>query len=541
MGMPDTANEVRVFFNHALCLRRQWDAYQYLFMRPATLTHSEPKSNILLEHPTRDLFESVQLALVNDVIMSIARLTDPKQTGKKKNLTVGFLVDKVSESAKDIVNGPPTARQGKRVGVLQSQYAVLRTLVPKIRDFRNTVLAHLDLDTASGNMPLTILELQTIGSAVKSICQIAEGCWVIESNSLTLIHSGDVRTGATWCRKCLLYGSKNNRAILRANAILGACGDPGASSEKFTQGHHVRSHIRSATLRQTPASCPMQSRRKKGTDFMETPVTSFCHQAFDLLDRMREFADADVLHAICLLKKDNSRQNRRLDATVYEAYARMVMWMRSLAKLTQTSDVQAIGAGARCLFEQLLDLKWLEQNPGPEWLEMFHQFPRVDRYAKARKAVEYKEQHPASQINMEEFRKIMRAADQGEPIAEVVGRVWGSNLKTGGPNCPNHWTGEANILSQAERLGAKYADMYREKYPVLSWLVHSGSSAFHGRDFEEIESYVGAAYLYAFEFSHEGTRLACDILGITGHIPNFEAIMKQFLEWHADAINALPH
>lgn len=274
---------------------------------------------------------------------------------------------------------------------------------------------------------------------------------------------------------------------------------------------------------------------------MKTPFTAFCSQAFDLLDRTRELADTEVLPVIEMLKGDNSRQNWRLDATVYEAYARMAMWMRTLAKLKQTSDAQAIGAGARCLFEQLLDLKWLEQNPGPEWLERFHEFPRVDRYAKARKAVEYKKQHLASQINMEKFRKIMATADQGEPIAGVVGRVWGSNLKTGGPNWPNHWTGEANILSQAESLGAKYADMYREKYPVLSWLVHSGSSAFHGRDFEGIESYVGAGYLYAFEFSHEGTRLACDILEITGHIPNFETRMKQFLEWHADAINALPH
>lgn len=274
---------------------------------------------------------------------------------------------------------------------------------------------------------------------------------------------------------------------------------------------------------------------------METPITSFCLRAIGLLDEMGGFADAGVLHAICLLKEDNSRQNPKMDATVCEAYARMVLWMRSLAKLRQTSDVQAIGAGARCLFEQLLDLKWLEQFPESEWLERFREFPRVDRYVKARKAVEYKEQHLASQINMEEFRKIMRAADQGEPIAGVVGRVWGTNPRTGGPNWPKHWTGEASILTQAERLGAKYADMYREKYPVLSWLVHSGSSAFHGRDFEGIESYVGAGYLYAFEFSHEGTRLACDTLGITGHIPNFETRMKQFLEWHADAINALPH
>ncbi len=273
---------------------------------------------------------------------------------------------------------------------------------------------------------------------------------------------------------------------------------------------------------------------------METPVTTFCHQAIGLLDEMGEFANAGALHALCLLKDDNSRQNRRLDATVYEAYARMVLWMRSLAKLRQTSDVQAIGAGARCLFEQLLDLKWLEQYPGPEWLERFREFPRVDRYNSARRILKYRNATPDSRISAEKFSEIMRVADQGESIAAVVGRVWGKNPSTGEPSWPKHWTGEANILKRAEKLGTRFTDIYRETYPVLSWLVHSGSSALHGRDFEGIESYVGAGYLYAFEFSHEGTILACDILGIAGTTPGLEPKLKQLWEWHADAINALP-
>lgn len=265
---------------------------------------------------------------------------------------------------------------------------------------------------------------------------------------------------------------------------------------------------------------------------METPATAFCNQAFDLLDRMRAFSGSAVLPAIAGLKAENSRTNRRQDATVYEAYARMGMWMKSITQLKATSDVQAIGTGARCLFEHLLDLKWLELNPGPEWLEKFNAFSRVDRYNSARKTLRYINENKKSQICADQFRRLIADLDKRESVKAAVCRIWGRDGNNE-PKWPKHWTGEANILTRSERMGTRFVDIYRGAYSGLSWLVHSGPSAFHGRGFDEIERCVGAGYIYAFDFSHEGTRLACDILGIAGTIPDFESTMAELMKWRS--------
>ena len=273
---------------------------------------------------------------------------------------------------------------------------------------------------------------------------------------------------------------------------------------------------------------------------METRLTPLCHAAHGLVDRIRQFADEKVLPAMLKLEDDKGRPSRRLDATVYEAYALMVLWVGSIAKLNETKDVQAIGAGARSLFEQLLDLKWLEQNPQPEWSEKFHEFPRVDRYRLAEKVLDYKNNNPDSQISEKKFREIMAMLNRGEPVAAVVARLWGKNPKTGNLNWPRHWTGEADILGRAKKLGSEFADAYQERYRVLCWLVHSGSSAFHGRDSESIENYVAHGYLWAFEFAHQGTKLACEILGIAGNIPDFDAEMKQLWDGRTETVRIAP-
>ena len=272
----------------------------------------------------------------------------------------------------------------------------------------------------------------------------------------------------------------------------------------------------------------------------ETPFTGHCRQNHDLVRRMHTFAAEKVLPAITQLQQDATRPKRKLDETVCGAYARMVAWMGSLVKLGGTGDVQAICAGARCLFELLLDLKWLAVNQEPVWLEKFDSFPRVHRYHSAEKAAEYKNKNPGSQICERDFRAIMDKLDQPEPVGDLVARLWGKDSRTGKPRWPRHWTGENNTLDVAGKLGTEFTDLHRQCYSPLSWVVHSGPAAFHGRDFAGVEQLVATGYLSASEFLFAGTGTACTALGIAGTIPDFEPGMNDLSSRLDEAQRTMP-
>ena len=102
----------------------------------------------------------------------------------------------------------------KRLCRLQEHHIRVKKLAPKIRDFRNKLLAHLDLDTATGKAPLSLSRLRTIRRAVEEICHIAAECRFLETDSFLDIRNERIKSAVKWCSKCVVYGSENPSQVL---------------------------------------------------------------------------------------------------------------------------------------------------------------------------------------------------------------------------------------------------------------------------------------------------------------------------------------
>ncbi|MGC9259642.1 MAG: hypothetical protein ACP5I8_06125 [Phycisphaerae bacterium] len=216
MGTPNLGNEATVFFNHARHLHRQWTAFEQLFVDYKLTARSERPDNILLMGHARELFDAVKLALINDVIMTIARLTDPKQTRNKRNLSIEHMVEYSRNLMMNRAGGPLEVVQAKRLQRLQVHHIRVKKLTPKIRDFRNKLLAHLDLDTATGKAPLSLSRLRTVRRAVEEIYHIAAECRFLETDSFLDIRNEGIKSAVKWCLKCVAYGSENPSQVLRS-------------------------------------------------------------------------------------------------------------------------------------------------------------------------------------------------------------------------------------------------------------------------------------------------------------------------------------
>jgi hypothetical protein len=200
-------------------------------------------------------------------------------------------------------------------------------------------------------------------------------------------------------------------------------------------------------------------------------------------------------------------------------------------KLNATRDVQAVGTGARCVFEHYLDLCWLHRFPDEIYLERFWAYPDVDRYWAAKKLVDHKLANPTSKVDSAGRQQFMQRLDaKKEPIAAIVSRLWGTT-NDGKPRWPkSHWTGVRNLRDRARTLGAEYEDTYLQIYPVLCALVHPGATPFAG-SFEWMEIQIGYGYFYMFHHAWRATEMTIEMLGIAPQIPQLNDFRFCLMKW----------
>ena len=130
-----------------------------------------------------------------------------------------------------------------------------------------------------------------------------------------------------------------------------------------------------------------------------SPFTEYCGHIYRLVQRLRGFVVGPVTTAIDEAVKSHPEASRRRDNAVQVTFVRIVRWLKTLDKLNQTHDVQAVGAAARGIFEHYLDLKWFEKFPQPEYIERLCAHPDVIMYLAAKKVVDHKVQNPSSVVD----------------------------------------------------------------------------------------------------------------------------------------------
>jgi AbiU2 len=135
-GFPPEVREVfgalrdEVTFLHGV-----WDIYAQLYGTEdavAALNGTAPGA-----------FSFLGYVLRHDLFMTICRITDPKQTGKKENLTLDRLLHVITHQPAD----------PRLVSKLEEQLKEINSACEPFRVRRNRTLGHLDLETALRTHP----------------------------------------------------------------------------------------------------------------------------------------------------------------------------------------------------------------------------------------------------------------------------------------------------------------------------------------------------------------------------------------------------
>jgi hypothetical protein len=147
-------------FSQVSHLHAQWEIYRQLYV-------AGPETFQLLQWAANGFFRVVQDTLASEILLTISRLTDVKQTGRGNRARDNLSLDRLAHS------------------VNQSEFPVLRAEVDKCltqsrqdcafaRDVRNKLLAHSDLSTSLRDREAVISQATTtnIDAALVSIARV---------------------------------------------------------------------------------------------------------------------------------------------------------------------------------------------------------------------------------------------------------------------------------------------------------------------------------------------------------------------------------
>lgn len=149
----DLGTLYNVLTNEVAWVHAKWAQYQQLYAR-------SPERIALLNEAAGHFFGIIQDALFEDVILHLARLTDPPQSMRKDNLTLCRLPTLISHTQ---------LRAGVTDLVKTAQAAC-----ESVREWRNRRLAHRDLSLAlaTATEPLPGISYATIKAALAAMAAV---------------------------------------------------------------------------------------------------------------------------------------------------------------------------------------------------------------------------------------------------------------------------------------------------------------------------------------------------------------------------------
>jgi len=163
-------------------------------------------------------------------------------------------------------------------------------------------------------------------------------------------------------------------------------------------------------------------------------------------------------------------------------------------------------------------------------VDKFYEFPRVEKYQKAKAIINFFDRHPtSSSLDLTQERDFLRNPSNAKTeIEKTIIAYWGCN-KNGRPKSPGqHWTGK-NARQRAESLGPKYEQFYVKTYSWLSLYVHPGRTGYEGFGESTLKAVFGRAHDLAQELFREATVICADEFKLS-QLDNLKAPIPAILE-----------
>lgn len=148
-------------------------------------------------------------------------------------------------------------------------------------------------------------------------------------------------------------------------------------------------------------------------------------------------------------------------------YLRAIANVKSMLKLDNIADSQAVAMIARSVFELAVEIELIDRvADGPKKILAFGEYERLRR---ARTIVRFAETHSDHSPHLDVPLHKSFADREGARIDSERDRLWPDWKKLG----LTHWS-QLKLRARAELVGNKILEMYDSEYQVHSWYTHAG-------------------------------------------------------------------
>lgn len=249
---------------------------------------------------------------------------------------------------------------------------------------------------------------------------------------------------------------------------------------------------------------------------MHKKVEAIYHGTFAL----HKFVEESIVPLlISLLNRSN--QEEALVATYY----RMYLWLDSAVELRKPSHIQAGAAGARSLFEMLLDIIDLAADPSNG--DRFHAFTIVERFRTAQLLVEFHDSRFGyDPMRCQPERAFIADGAIRSQCDHLRETYWGREAN-GKLRWPKHWSRSSDVFARCQSAGAQYENTYRSAYARLSWYIHPGAAGIGGMNGAAIEGAFGWVHSLFQEFMYDATERVANALPLFAARPELREQLEQ--------------
>jgi len=265
---------------------------------------------------------------------------------------------------------------------------------------------------------------------------------------------------------------------------------------------------------------------KKIIDEIEISRKSLIESYFSALAEAIDFVKSQVIGPLKAIHNPSDRELALLGT-----YYRIYLLATSLLELNHRSFFQTISNTARTMFELVVDLEFIVQDPHNDALAKYNAFPAVERFRSAQKLSTFLASNPGVQshftFDTTHISNFATAPGKQAEIEAEVKLVWGVD-RNGNLLWPSHWT-NVDLRSRARVVGVQYEAIYLELYPTLSWYSHSGPAGCAGLPEEFFESLCGISIDRSQKLFVIATKLCAREFHLDKAIQDFSKIIG-FLE-----------
>jgi len=203
-------------------------------------------------------------------------------------------------------------------------------------------------------------------------------------------------------------------------------------------------------------------------------------------------------------------------------YFRVHGWLESVALMNTSACFQGVAAAGRAIFELVLDLEMLNNDPMGENLKRFNAFPDMDRADAAEKCLKFfKDFNQTPQMFREEH--LVGAIVAKKALVDSNRIALWKQPKHG---AIKHWSGNNDIRQRAKSISQEYENLYMEFYPLLCWAVHPGATLYGGKSEEALKGYFQVSHGFVIRLSANVIRIISPIFHLAEVIQNLNIYLN---------------